>query len=186
MKNIFLLLLSNLFLAVFLASCQIPESDSAQVIYYDDIIWNLSFKADLSSMTFTRVALTDDFKFCPRNSDFKCILRNDTAWVAIPRNLDFMNAKEWDYGGFKFRSMPIRQMFKCENGESQKWVKVKQFIGGDVQVFVLNDSGELKAFGTENPQNDFKEKAIGNVSEGDVLGYESLFIAVDGCGIKMP
>jgi hypothetical protein len=37
-------------------------------------------------------------------------------------------------------------MFKCGNGEDQKWIKVKKFVDGNAQVFVLNDSGEIKAF----------------------------------------
>ena len=186
MKNIFSLLLSNLFLAVSLASCQSPESNSAQVIYYDDIIWDLSFKADLSSMTLTRGALTDELTFCARSSDFRCILRNEIAWVAIPRDLNYIGVSEWKFGGFDFNSTPIRQMFKCENTENQKWIKVEKNIGSDIYVFIVNDAGEVKSFGTQIPQDDFKKNTVGNVGEDDVLGYESLFIAVDGCGIGMP
>ncbi len=186
MKNIFSLLFSNLFLAVFLASCQSPESDSAQLTYYDDIIWDLSIKADLSSMTFTRVALTDELKFCARNSDFRCVFRNEIAWVSIPRDLNYMSASEWKFGGFDFKSTPLRHMFKCENTKNQKWVKIEKNIGSDVYVFIVNDAGEIKSFGTQIPQDDFKENTVGNVGENDVLGYESLFIAVDGCGIAMP
>ena len=137
-------------------------------------------------MEFSLGTLRNDITFCAANSDFKCILRNDIAWVAIPRDLNYMDAKSWNFGGFKFSSMPVKRMFMCEDNERQKWIKVRKFSGDDVYVFVVNDSGEMKSFGAEIPQKDFRKEAIGKVNEGDVLGYESLFLAVDGCGIRMP
>jgi predicted permease len=80
-------------LAVSFASCQGKTSNSTEVILSGDLVWDLSIKVDLSSMTFTRAVLTKDFRFCARNSNFRCILSNDIAWVATPRNLDFMSVK---------------------------------------------------------------------------------------------
>ncbi len=186
MKNAVLLLLSNLCLAVLTISCQNGVSKSKQHIFYEDIILGLSINVDLTSMNFSRGIFIDDVTFCDANSNFKCVLKNDVAWVAIPRGLNHMDTKSWEFGGFKFSSMPVKRMFKCENNERQKWIKVKRFTDEYVDVFFVSENGEIKSFGTEIPQKDFKKEVIGNVDEGDVLGYESLFLAVDGCGIRMP
>ena len=44
----------------------------------------------------------------------------------------------------------------------------------------------MKMLGIEVPHDNFNKTVSGNFNKQDVLGYESLFLAIDSCGIKIP
>ena len=174
-------------LTVVAGSCQRSVPAVSDTVLYEDIIWDMKVTVDLSSMTYSLgKTFTDRLTFCDLASEFRCVMRNDIVWVSVPRDISFDVSESWEFNGLKFTSTAIGNMFKCGNQVNQKWIKIKQVIDRDVYIYIINNAAQIKSFGTEIPQNDFKEKAVGNVSEGDVLGYESLFIALDGCGISVP
>lgn len=186
MKVMYTLLLIIIFSPLLLMSCGSDTTEPTKNITYVDVVSGFKVRADLSSMKYHYGGLTNDLSFCGLEDKFKCIMRDERLWVGIPRDLSFDTSQTWKIGNFKFSSEPISRLFECAERKDDIWVKVKDFTSEEGFIYILNDHGEIKLIGYELPQNAFKKEEIGNISEYDVLGYESLFIAVDSCGIRMP
>lgn len=186
MKSIYKVLLFCVFAPLLVTSCYGNPSGSTKNIIYEDIVTGWKTKADLSSMKYHYGGLTNDLTFCDVKDEFRCIMRDDVLWIGVPRNLDFEKPNSWEIDGFTFTSEPTGNILDCEDQTRTNWIKVKNAIGGDVFVYIINDKAQVKMLGIEVPHDNFNKTVSGNFNKQDVLGYESLFLAIDSCGIKIP